>query len=76
LVTSGQLDSIQQAVINYRNKHNIIDGEAQTAQGFNNLSEFDKTIIEQRTELTKAEIVESYLNDKKMSLVKYPLLYG
>jgi capsule polysaccharide export protein KpsE/RkpR len=65
LVTSGQLDSIQQAVINYRNKHNIIDGEAQTAQGFNNLSEFDKTIIEQRTELTKAEIVESYLNDKK-----------
>ena len=72
LVTSGQLDSIQQAVINYRNKHNIIDGEAQTAQGFNNLSEFDKTIIEQRTELTKAEIVESYLNDRKNEFSKVP----
>ena len=71
-VTGDQLDSIQQGIINYRNRHNIIDGAAQTEIGFENLSAFDKTIIEQRTELTKAELVESYLADKKNEFNKVP----
>ena len=71
-VTAKQLDSIQQAVINFRNKYNIIDGAAQMAQGFNNISDFDKTIIEQRNQLNKTEIVESYLNDKKNEFSKVP----
>lgn len=71
-VTGKQLDSIQQAVINFRNKYNIIDGAAQMAQGFNNISDFDKTIIEQRNQLNKTEIVESYLNDKKNEFSKVP----
>lgn len=71
-VTGSQLDSVQQSVINYRNRHNLIDGAAQTSMYLNNVADFDKTIIEQRTQLTKAETVESYLSDSKNNDNKVP----
>lgn len=75
-VTSDQLDSVQKAVIDFRNRHNLIDGTVQTAQSFNNISEFDKIINEQRTRLTQVETITDYLKDKNTAYSKVPLTLG
>lgn len=71
-VTSGQLDSIRQSVIDFRTKHNLIDETVQSATNFDNISGLDKVINEQRTQLNRVEMVTAYLSDKGTEHTKVP----
>lgn len=71
-VTGHQLDSVSQALLNYKLRHNIIDVEKQSENYFNNLSESDKAIIEKTLEKGKAEMTEAYLQDKRNVFAKVP----
>ena len=60
-----ELDSIQDVLLVYSQRNNIIDIEAQLGGYFSNISSLDKTINEQQFQLEVSDFVRSYLNDKK-----------
>jgi tyrosine-protein kinase Etk/Wzc len=60
-----ELDSIQDVLLVYSQRNNIIDIEAQLGGYFSNISSLDKTINEQQFQLEVSDFVRSYLNDKQ-----------
>jgi len=70
--TGHKLDSVSQALLNYKVNNNIIDADKQSESYFSNLSESDKAIIQQTLEKMKAEFVEAYLKDKRNEYSKVP----
>ncbi|MGB3007690.1 MAG: polysaccharide biosynthesis tyrosine autokinase, partial [Chitinophagaceae bacterium] len=60
-----KLDSVQQMYLDYQGKYNIIDAETQSSKYFEIIGESDKSINEQTLKLNVAEMVDSYLADKK-----------
>lgn len=71
-VTKHDLDSVSQTLLDYKLRNNIIDAEKQSENYFNNLSESDKIIIQETLERGKAEMVETYLKDKRNEFAKVP----
>ncbi len=71
-LTRHQLDSVSQALLNYKRIHNIVDVEKQSEVYYNNLSETDKEIIQQSLERGKAELTEAYLRDKRNDFSRVP----
>lgn len=63
--TKHELDSIDQALLNYKRTHGIVDVEKQSEGYFNSLSETDKTIYDLKLKETVAEMIANYLRDKK-----------
>ncbi len=70
--TERQLDSVNQALLSYKLKHNIVDVEKQSETYYNELSESDKQIIQYSLEKSKAELTESYLRDKQNDFSRVP----
>ncbi len=71
-VTGRELDSIRLRLLDFKEKNNLIDAEAQSGSYFNTMGESDKLINEQSLELSKAEIINDYLQDKKNEFSKVP----
>ncbi len=71
-VTEQKLDSIQRVLLDYKERNNIIDGETQMSAYFNAMSESDKLINEEISELNRAEMITDYLRDKRNEFAKVP----
>ncbi len=61
----GELDSIQEILLTYRQKNKLINIETQTGNSFAKISAADQIINEQQMKLTVADMVGDYLQDKK-----------
>ena len=71
-VTGRELDSIQQQLLDFKEKNNLIDAETQSGSYFNILGESDKLINQQSLELSKVEMIKDYLQDKINEFSKVP----
>ncbi|HEY6062054.1 MAG TPA: GNVR domain-containing protein, partial [Chitinophagaceae bacterium] len=71
-VTGRELDSIQQVLLDFKERNNLIDAETQSSGYFSIVSESDKIINEQTLELGKVDMVKEYLKDKKNEFSKVP----
>lgn len=63
--TKQELDSIDQALLDWKRRNNVVDGERQSEIYFNSISEADKEIIDLKTKENTADLIRSYLSDKK-----------
>jgi tyrosine-protein kinase Etk/Wzc len=61
----GELDSIQEILLDYRQKNKLINVEIQSGNSFTKISAADQLINEQQMKLTVAEMVGDYLQDKQ-----------
>lgn len=61
----GELDSIQEILLDYRQKNKLINIETQTGNSFAKITAADQIINEQQMKLTVADMVGDYLQDKK-----------
>lgn len=68
----NRLDSLQQDLLNFQIRNNLIDEEAQTGTIFDNLGDIDKNVNEQIQTLNVASLVEQYLRDKRNEFSKVP----
>lgn len=71
-VTGSKLDSVQNVLIDFKEKNQIIDGDMQIGSYFNEIGESDKLINELTLEISKADMVNDYLLDKKNEFDKVP----
>jgi tyrosine-protein kinase Etk/Wzc len=60
-----ELDSIQDVLLDFSQRNNIIDIETQSSGYFQNIGEYDKVINEQQFQLEVSDMVRNYLSDKK-----------
>lgn len=61
----GELDSIQEILLDYRQKNKLIDVEAQSGNSFTKITAADQLINEQQMKVTVADMVDDYLTDKQ-----------
>jgi capsular exopolysaccharide synthesis family protein len=66
------LDSSQKDLLDYQQKYDLIDIEAQFGNYFEAIKESDKGIEAERQKLNAVQIVEDYLRDKKNDFSKVP----
>jgi tyrosine-protein kinase Etk/Wzc len=71
-----ELDVAQKQLLEYQIQNDLIDVETQSGSFFNELSESDKAINEQQYNLNIAEVLESYLADKKNEYNVVPSTLG
>lgn len=71
-VTGRELDSIQQVLLDYKERHNVIDAGAQSESYFSIMSESDKLINQQSLEIGKTETISNYLLDSRNENTKVP----
>ncbi|MBN8675931.1 MAG: polysaccharide biosynthesis tyrosine autokinase [Chitinophagales bacterium] len=69
---SLQLDSVQQLLLNYMEKNDIVDVESQSSGYFEKIRESDKMIGEQQLQLMAVDGISSYLNNKQNEYTKVP----
>lgn len=60
----GELDSLQNIILNYRQKNNLINVETQSHGSFDKITLADQVMNEQMMRLTVAEIIDEYLRDE------------
>ena len=65
-----KLDSVQKDLLEYQQKYNLIDEDAQSGNYFTNIKEADKTTYEQIQSLNAAALVDDYLSDKRNEFSK------
>jgi capsular exopolysaccharide synthesis family protein len=65
-----ELDSIQDVLLDFSQRNNIIDIETQSSGYFQNIGEYDKVINEQQFQLEVSDMVRNYLSDKKNQFSK------
>jgi len=71
LVSYGfKLDSVQRILLDYQQRNNLIDVSAQSASYFGNINEADKIINQQILSQDVADMLNTYLRDKKNSFNK------
>ena len=61
----GELDSIQEILLDYRQKNKLINVETQSTNSFENIMEADKLINQQQMSLSVAGMIDEYLTDKQ-----------
>ncbi len=71
-VTGSELDSIRRRLLDYKERNNLVDADAQSGSYFSIMGESDKLINEQSLEVSKAEMIYVYLQDKKNEYSKVP----
>lgn len=71
-VTGHTVDSIQRALLDFKERNNLIDFEKQIGGYFENISVADKFINELTLQKNTAELIEDYLKDKKNEFSKVP----
>lgn len=71
-VTGHELDSVQNVLLDFKERNNIIDADQQLGSYFSDISESDKLINQLTLEISKAEMVNDYLQDKKNEFSKVP----
>ncbi|HSU28962.1 MAG TPA: polysaccharide biosynthesis tyrosine autokinase, partial [Chitinophagaceae bacterium] len=64
------LDSVQRKLTDYEVTYNIFDPEVQSGNFITNMGEGDKVIIEQRTKMDMADMIDTYLKDKNNDFVR------
>ncbi len=67
-----KIDSVQRILNDFEQRNNLIDSKAQSENYFSNLTEADKTINEQTLKMGVADILSTYLRDKKNQFEKVP----
>lgn len=66
LLTYGkELDSVQNLLLDYSQRNNIVDISKQSSAFFDNISKSDAAINEKQLQLNTADFIEAYLRDKK-----------
>ncbi len=60
----NELDSLQNIILNYRQKNNLINVETQSLGSFERITAADQVMNEQVMRLTIADIIEEYLRDE------------
>lgn len=60
-----ELDSIQDTLLDYRQKNKLFDVEAQSGNSFTKITAADQLINEQQMKVTVADMVDDYLRDKQ-----------
>lgn len=71
-VTGRELDSIQRRLLDFKERNNLVDASAQSGNYFDIMGESDKLTNQQSLELSKAEMINDYLQDKKSEFSKVP----
>lgn len=61
----GELDSIQEILLDYRQENKLIDVETQSGNSFTKITAADQLINEQQMRVTVADMVDDYLTDKQ-----------
>jgi len=69
----GELDSLQNILLDYRQRNKLIDVEAQSGNSFEKIGAADQVINEQQMKLTVADMVDEYLRDKPNQYNKVPV---
>lgn len=69
---SLQLDSVQQLLLNYMEKNDIVDVESQSSGYFEKIRESDKMIGEQQLQIMSVDGIISYLNNTQNEYTKVP----
>lgn len=64
-ILNKELDSIQQIMLAYQQRNNLIDVESQSTAYLERMEEADKAVNEQILRMNIAEMVEAYLRDKR-----------
>ncbi|MEO5562636.1 MAG: hypothetical protein ABIR18_04355, partial [Chitinophagaceae bacterium] len=64
-ILTHELDSIQQILLAYQQKNNLVDIEAQSASYFEKMTLADKAVYDQILKLDVVELLNDYLADKK-----------
>jgi tyrosine-protein kinase Etk/Wzc len=64
-ILNKELDSIQQIMLAYQQRNNLIDVESQSTAYLDRMEEADKAVNDQILRMNMAEMVEFYLKDKK-----------
>lgn len=64
-ILNRELDTLQLRYLEYRERHKLIDIEAQSNNSFNKISESDKLILERQAKLMLVDDIRGYLQDKK-----------
>lgn len=71
-----ELDSVERAMLAYRQANNIISEEYQSSNYFEKLSETDNQVNELRMQSNALELVNDYLSDKRNSFERVPSSLG
>ena len=61
----GELDSLQNILLDYRQKNKLINVETQISNSFTKITSADQAITEQQMKITMADMVDDYLQDKR-----------
>lgn len=64
-ILNRELDSIQLKLLAYQQKNNLIDVQSQSANYLEKIADADKAISEQQIKMSVADMVDTYLRDKK-----------
>ena len=75
-VTRHELDSVQNVLLDYKERNSIIDAGHQIDNYFGSISESDKLINQLSLEVSKAEMLNDYLKDKKNEFSKVPSTFS
>jgi tyrosine-protein kinase Etk/Wzc len=70
LLLGHEIDSIQNALLIYSQKNNLIDIAAQSGSYFENLSSLDKLINQQQLQMNVVDMLAGYLGDKQNEFKK------
>lgn len=60
----NELDSIQLILLEYRQKHNLIDVTTQSTSSFARINEVDKAVLQEEMNISLVNFVTGYLEDK------------
>jgi len=61
----GELDSIQEILLDYRQKNKLINVETQSENSFEKITAADQLVNEQQMKVAVADMVDDYLKDKQ-----------
>ena len=64
-IIGRELDSVQDLLLDYQQRNNLIDVENQTSDYFNRIGEADKEINEAQVGLSIIEMIADYLSDRR-----------
>jgi capsular exopolysaccharide synthesis family protein len=71
-----ELDSVQNLLLDYQQRNNLIDIESQSSLYFNKINEADKTINENMVRISMVDMLNDYLRDSKTVYSKVPSSLG
>ncbi len=71
VVLREELDNVQDSLLDYSQKNDIVDIETQLTGYFDNISNADKAINEQQLQLISVELLSDYLSDKNNAFNRF-----